>query len=128
MNTSDTLTKRIFVYGSLRSGEYNNYILEGSAKIADGSIDDFELVSLGVFPAIIPSKGDKVLGEVWDANERAFHSIERMELGAGYVRKEVLVTTPEGIISGDVYVYGKPERLDHCPRVKSGDWVNREDE
>lgn len=123
--------RRLFVYGSLRTGEYNNYILEGSKLVnASTYIPGFELISLGAFPAIVPAENGRVIGEVWDVDERAFNSIERMEVGAGYKRVAVQPIdesdlVPIGYTDVEAYVYGTPARLIDCPRVPSGDWTKR---
>jgi gamma-glutamylcyclotransferase (GGCT)/AIG2-like uncharacterized protein YtfP len=120
---------RIFVYGSLRSGEYNNSLLETSEKVDDGYINGFELVSLGSYPCIVPLEGNnQVIGEVWDVDPKVFPSIEGMELGAGYVRQEVIAHTGEGGIPADVYVYANPSRVASRPRVTHGDWCRRREE
>lgn len=118
---------RVFVYGSLRAGEYNHRgDFASSAKlVAEGVIRGATLVSLGVYPAIISSDDQtlEVIGEVYDLPEKTFKWIEAMELGAGYRRDPVKVLTGKDVVEADAYFFANPARLDGQPRVEGGDWV-----
>lgn len=125
----------IFVYGSLRTGEYNNDLLIRSTKLCDASIRGFDLYSLGVYPAIIPSSdlNHLVYGEVFRADPGEFLRIDRMELGAGYkaVQVEALHDTNDLDEHGEAsfpltYVFEDPKWLqDMGELVRGGDWSKR---
>lgn len=126
---------RIFVYGSLRSGEYNHGLISHSnenVKVCDGTLYGAILKSLGAYPAIIPSDndGDSVVGEVWDLEPRTFKMIEGMELGAGYVRRNKAIDVHEAETDGlqvaaDAYFYADPTWLGGMKTIESGDWLKR---
>jgi gamma-glutamylcyclotransferase (GGCT)/AIG2-like uncharacterized protein YtfP len=122
--------KRIFVYGSLRQGEYN-YFKEMGEPICVGKITNADLYSLGVFPCIVATSADDrtVVGEVYDIPIKSFDDIERMELGAGYYRKAVKVAPTNRIVhdlvDADAYFYPEVKAWFADARITSGDWSLR---
>jgi gamma-glutamylcyclotransferase (GGCT)/AIG2-like uncharacterized protein YtfP len=58
---------RVFVYGTLRAGEPNHYLLHHHDLVARARTEAaFELVSLGAFPAMIAGGATAVVGEVYE--------------------------------------------------------------
>ena len=58
---------RVFVYGTLRAGEPNHYLLDHHDLVARARTEAaFELVSLGAFPAMIAGGTTAVVGEVYE--------------------------------------------------------------
>ena len=83
----------VFVYGSLKSGEWNNYILQGSRLLGTYlTKDNFLLTDVG-FPYLIPEDrltgdrkgaGRQVAGEVYEVTEEAVLArLDALE-GEGY--------------------------------------------
>lgn len=124
-------SKFVFVYGSLRSGEYNNYLLARSTKICDATVRGFDLYSLGAFPAVIPSSNSdvEVIGEVFNVDPLDLAVINRMERGAGYTVHEVAATPiaePAKPQHAIIYVFSDSNWLKHIGElVPSGDWLKR---
>lgn len=124
--------KRLAFYGSLRKGEYNHRKDLGDPLIT-GTIDNAALYSLGAYPAIVEVKnGGSVVVEVYEIPDDDAKWIERMELGAGYVRRPVTVhySDIEGAltilqeIEADAYFF--PEVKDWFgPQIVNGDWTTR---
>lgn len=90
---------KFFFYGSLKSGLYNNRILQQSGctllKTARTADPEFQLWNLGAYPCV--TKGDKVIeGEVWEiTNPSVVSFINDMEAGAGYHFEEILLENEE---------------------------------
>ena len=136
---NEPITHRIFVYGSLRRDEYNhsrvNAWTEGKlTHVADGVIEDAELVNLGSYPAIVEGTG-QVVGEVYDVPEELFKMIDGMERGAGYIKRDVLVWWKEidrnyngdgNPLEASAYFYANPNDIADLPRIPSGDWSLRD--
>lgn len=111
--------EKVFVYGTLLKGEYNNRHLETSTLLGSSEVKGFEMRSLGPFPACFHSDLDsKVIGEVWEIDAETFARLDRLE---GYPRfyDRVEVETP----FGNAWMY--IQWGDHCEEfelVKSGSW------
>jgi gamma-glutamylcyclotransferase (GGCT)/AIG2-like uncharacterized protein YtfP len=84
--------KNIFVYGSLKEGEYNfgrfgeTNVLQKNVKI-----NGFLLYSLGPYPCVVKTNNpeDFVIGEIHEVSEGNYNNIARMEFGAGYYSEEL---------------------------------------
>jgi gamma-glutamylcyclotransferase (GGCT)/AIG2-like uncharacterized protein YtfP len=82
---------RLFVYGTLQTGERINYVLTdgGARKVADARTRaEWELRDLGHFPAMTRGYA-RVLGELWEVPEALLPKLDAIE--AGYDRKEIRV-------------------------------------
>ena len=99
----------IFVFGTLLSENFRKIVLGRelhSEHICTASLKNFCVywAEGGPFPVIVPQDGAEVHGIVLkDLNE---HDIERLnyyELGFGYVLREALVETNDGL--QDVFAY-----------------------
>lgn len=118
----------LFVYGSLRKGMYNHYLLErNSLQIATARIKGFSLYSLGSYPAIqeCDDEDSFVCGEIYDVGSlRTYEQIDMMELGARYSRKMVKAVDIAGN-EYDVltYVFPKERDMSFNNKVMHGDWV-----
>ena len=114
--------KIMFVYGSLRKGFSNHYLMEESVQnknLGGSFIRGYKLYSLRVIPTIKYSGNpqDKVFVEKYSLIEPCFEKIDRMEQGAGYTPFEVVDN--EGV-KGIIYIYqGKVEEKN---RIESGLW------
>jgi|SRR5690606_26956943 len=116
--------RKVAFYGSLRKGCYNyEHFKSGLTEKGQTEIPGFRLYSLGAYPCIIRSDdpNDKVVVDLFEADEETFQRIHRMELGAGY-RAEPITTGEEEYV---VYTFPETSRDVLEPRrVTSGDWVN----
>ena len=122
--TEDTF----FMYGSLRRGMYNHYILKDKSKfISNAKISRFKLLSFGSFPAVIPSddENDFVVGELFKiTDDEVITSIDRMELNYGYKRTFTKAIDEFGNEHDIIfYEYTKPQYCENAEVVESGDWV-----
>ena len=90
---------RMFFYGTLKRGYYNNPRLrlddpKVATFIGNASLDDYGIIMSGILPYAVKAPGNKLEGEVWDVHdENIVNAIERMEVGAGYEGIEVKVNS-----------------------------------
>lgn len=108
----------LFVYGSLRKGQYNSYLMKESRFIRTAILTGYKMVSMGDYPAIYPTHNSKdiIHGDIYDVDEKAFGYIDRMEKSAGYICKTI------SALKVRVYEIAK-ERAKRHEEISSGDWV-----
>lgn len=88
---------RMFFYGTLKRGYYNNPRLRlddpaVATFIGRASLPDHGIVMSGILPYAVRSKGNSLEGEVFDVHDKnIIDMIDRMERGAGYEGIEVKV-------------------------------------
>ena len=73
-----------------------------------------------VIPVIVPSKGDRVLGAIWDIREDQLREIDRFE--RPYSKRTVEVETEEGRVEALAYVFDMKEFIASVNGYKA-DWM-----
>lgn len=88
MVTTTSMSKVIAVYGSLKMGRYNHPLIQGSEFLGESKIKG-SMYSLGSYPALLPD-GDLEYGvELYKVSDPQYLRVRNMELGAGYIEKEL---------------------------------------
>lgn len=114
---------RVFVYGTLLSGEPNHAALAG-ARFAGAAetAPAFELVDLGPYPALVAGGATRVRGEVYDVDEATLAALDAFE-GHPDLYVRIRVTLADGT---EAIAYAMPRaRVAGRPRIASGDWRRR---
>lgn len=121
----------MFIYGSLRKGMYNHYLLEEAKAQLVATVrtnPSYQLVSLGSYP-FMRKGSDTIVGEIYevDENNLVIKRIADMEIRSGYKLEEIHLEAGAGVTGP---VYGWTRELEPGQRlasweipVKSGDWV-----
>ena len=106
---------KVFVYGTLKSGFGNHYLLRDSKKVCNDSITG-TMYSLGGFPAITLKNDNKVFGEVYDVNKNVMGDLDMLE---GYPRfyDRKIIKTDDGHYAHVYYM-----DLVEGPLVETGVW------
>lgn len=122
---------KVFVYGSLREGEYNNGRFGPQKNLGlYTSPTGYVLINLGAYPAMVQTRNPhtRVVGEIHEITPDMLPWFDRMEYGAGYhrvVEEFDPVGGQEGPpVMADVYV----QPYAHWMKDKiipSGDWKKR---
>lgn len=115
--------RRVAVYGSLRKGEYNYNAFQrmyGDDALRyqrTTTIPGWTLFSLGSYPGIkkATDPDQELTVDLMEVSERAYQSINGMELGAGYNNVTVEIDGTEYTLYEYAY-----NRLGE--RVSHGDW------
>lgn len=118
---------RVFVYGTLKRGQPNHYLLDhggaeflGEAVVGDGLV----MLDLGFYPGVIDSPnggGGSVTGEVYAVDVDTLHSLDILE-GHPSFYERVKVTTP----FKSAWIYKLPASyMDEADVIESGVWVGR---
>ena len=117
------MKKLIAVYGSLRKGFGNHYIVENSKYLGDFQTKpEFSLYSLGFYPGLKLNGNTSITMEVYEVNDKTAERVDRLEGytpgGHNTFYDKIPIETPYGEASVYIYVNDIPqERL-----VESGDW------
>lgn len=92
--------RRIFVYGTLLSGERNHLELQGAERIGSArSLGEWELVDLGPFPGI-RAGSSTIEGEVYRVDDAHLARLDAFE-GDLFVRRSIAL---EGGASADAWI------------------------
>jgi gamma-glutamylcyclotransferase (GGCT)/AIG2-like uncharacterized protein YtfP len=89
----------IFVYGTLRKGQYLNSILAGADYIGEGVTPrGYALIDLGAFPGLIEWTDDtRVEGDLYTASNALLKRLDQVESeGYLYLRHPLSIRTEEG--------------------------------
>ena len=138
---------KVFVYGTLRTGEGNwKYFLKDNPnveKLDDDKIHGYVMIHLGGFPAIIPVESyysenelpifdedcgefllnHPIVGEVFEVDSLTLRRLDGLEgyngNGSGlYDRKKVFTEK-----NHKAYVYFMNEPRKNRPVIENGDWI-----
>jgi gamma-glutamylcyclotransferase (GGCT)/AIG2-like uncharacterized protein YtfP len=117
---------RLFVYGTLRPGQFNFIRIERFVVACEPATIEGELVDLGAFPALV--KGDGIVeGDMLTLQPTALRITDRIESYRPkdrrglYLRRAIAVTLAEGSkVRAWTYFFGWPERLADYPRALVG--------
>lgn len=119
---------RVFVYGTLKKGQPNHYLLQDADFLGECVLSGgYRMVNLGWYPGVVrqTKDGQDVQGEVYRVDQPTFHSLDALE-GHPTFYSRVKVPTPWK----NAWIYTLPEAyLDgRYPDVEGGQWNGREAE
>ncbi len=110
----------VFVYGTLRKGEYNHHYLNTAEFLGHHESDaEYALYDLGPYPGA--SSGQRtVQGEVYLIDDDTLVALDKLEdVPVEYHRESI--NTPFG--QAWIYIYQDTEQL--TEEIASGDWCQR---
>lgn len=112
----------VFVYGTLRQGEYNHHWLRGSRFLGHWSTPPrYRLHDLGPYPVLCDGGVQSVQGEIYRVSPRTMAALDRLEgFPDHYDRK--LITTPHG----PAWIYFRSEPPAGARLIPTGDWKRKE--
>lgn len=99
--------KHVFVYGTLKAGFPNHYLLEGARVVMPYIVrlNGFTMHSTGWYPVAVRGDG-AISGEVYEINDAILASLDRLEgNGRLYQRELVKVETLAGVLDAWIYVF-----------------------
>ena len=114
----------LVVYGTLRKGHGNHYLMEDCAPVAEGATVKATLYLSGLLPMIFEGE-DTVLGEIYEIP--SLEKWKRLDALEGhpdwYERREVDATNPKDGSTVKVWVYFmKGESYEGLHRSPTGDY------
>ena len=96
MKKMQSMTHRAFVYGTLKGGFSNHYLLEGCAFFGSAAtVPTYKMIENG-FPVIMPDpEGKPVAGEIYTVDDETLERLDQLEReGSSYDRRLIDVTLP----------------------------------
>ena len=118
---------KVAVYGSLLSGFSNHQLLSTSKYLGVTVVEGFDMYSLTAFPAVTPTKGGRIVAEVYEIDEPTLERLDRLE---SYPRFYNRMKTPVKTIDykGEAWIYfidnlepwHRPGA--NLPYVETGSW------
>ncbi len=118
-----TATTRVFVYGSLLSGEPNHRVLSRARRVGEArTAARFALHDLGAYPAMIDGGAHAIAGEVYDVDPKTLARLDVLEGHPRYYRRTA-ITLADGS-SAETYLL-TPAQVEGRPLIASGNWRER---
>ena len=115
---------RVFVYGTLKSGEANNPLLTGSDAVKLGDytlVGPYRMFTLGGYPGVCRCTGEpdgEIVGEVWEVSEECLHSLDILEGHPEYYARTKVRTDYK-----NAWIYLLPEHYrEQFAAVEGGNW------
>lgn len=116
--------RKVFVYGTLMTGETNHHYLQNSTYLGKATIKCYDMYDVGWYPAIKP--GDNlIIGELYEVPIEEISSIDMLEAeGILYIKKCERITCAEGKTTfAFVYIYREDTSdLEKIPAWKEYVW------
>lgn len=111
---------RVFVYGTLLSGEPNHRLLTAASLVGEARTEPaFELVSLGAFPAMVAGGRTAVAGEVYEVDAGTLTDLDRLEGHPRFYQRRRIRLEDGGEVLA--YVLTADQALGR-PSIASGNW------
>ncbi|RUM61568.1 MAG: gamma-glutamylcyclotransferase [Persephonella sp.] len=114
----------IFVYGTLRKGFGNHYLLENAKFIGEGfTKEKYSLYATGI-PYVVKKPLTKIKGELYEVDNLTLEEIDYLEGHPHFYERELI----DVIVNNKIYkawIYFYPEPRGHL--IKSGDYKDYED-
>jgi len=85
---------KLFVYGTLKRGFFNNQVLGDSPFVRDAVIWGFTLIDLGPFPGLVAA-ASSVVGEVFEVDKKTLSMVDQLD-GNGRLYTRIKVDIGNG--------------------------------
>lgn len=114
---------RLFVYGTLRTGQSNHHLLRQATKLGPCQlISGYLLYDLGRYPGARKSTSSHtpLVGEVYEVDSNTFAALDLLEEYPEVYTRE-LVDTEYGV----AWIYLYSLSVTEFPLIRNGDWCQR---
>ncbi|NOJ92338.1 gamma-glutamylcyclotransferase [Corallococcus coralloides] len=120
MKRTSTSATRVFVYGTLLSGEPNQHLLRGARFVCQAQTPPhFTLYDCGPFPALASAGQHTVGGEVYEVDAPTLAALDRLEGHPHFYQRSPI--TLDGGARVEAYLF-PAARLVGRPTIESGSW------
>lgn len=117
---------KVFVYGTLKAGYWNNPILRNSNFIGEGLTTKKYILQDCGFPYAIPENYAEdnivlpIIGEVWEVDDHTLRNLDRLEgEGSHYHRRPCNIIVRGNTVLANIYEHFQfSSRLPICPTTE----------
>ena len=96
-------TSKVFVYGTLKRGQINHYLLSTGAYLGSyNTRPSYKMFHLGGYPGVIKGGRTSIEGEVYQVDALTMHKLDRLE-GYPVAYSRTLIPSPWGVVW--IYLY-----------------------
>ena len=117
---------KVFVYGTLKKGFGNHYLLSNSKLLGDSYTKQaYDLYNLGYYPAMTDNGNYIIKGELYEVDKDTLYRLDMLE-GEGYLYLRKKIEVYCNGISENCFTYiikSKPQRyksIEPTPRINTG--------
>jgi len=130
---NDQEINKVFVYGTLRTGDRRGNVLDPSLMVCEKAfVKGFTLHDLGSFPGVLEGEG-QVRGEMHTIDAKTLEILDHIEgfrqddpKSSLYIRKVVPVMDESDQVIGNAWIYifntSRSYTRPAPPIIESGDW------
>ena len=123
--------KKIFVYGTLKSRHHNFRLIKNGIFCGEGilsSSNNLRMISLGSFPALIPSEKDdsqNITGEIWKVDKPTFKQVDFLEGYPTFYNRKKYNVFDSSSNEHECWVYYLPDEFgsEYVNSVEGGVWI-----
>lgn len=110
---------RLFVYGTLLTGEHNHHLMGGLSPVGTATTEPvYSLLDMGGYPAVVEGGQTAIVGELYDVDAETLSRLDILEdVPELYLR----VTATVAGDSVELYVL-RPEHAGGGTPIPRGDW------
>lgn len=113
----------IFVYGTLRKGEFNHNMVEDNPFVGVFRTEPcYTLHALRWFPAMVTGGTTSVVGEVYEVGRKTLWELDRLEGHPDYFQRQAIHLDDGQTVQA--YLMPIESACDY-PTIDSGDWLQR---
>ena len=122
---------RVAVYGTLKRGFHNHFLLEDSEYLGVDRIKGYSMHSMGYYPAVVTSEdeNDLISVEVYEVDAETLAALDTLEGYGGFASKDNMYNRKQiETVYGDTHFYEWADpnfAITEANKVYSGIWVNR---
>jgi gamma-glutamylcyclotransferase (GGCT)/AIG2-like uncharacterized protein YtfP len=116
-------TTDVFVYGTLLAGESNHRLLDRAEFVGEAETEvGFTMLDLGSFPGVVRAGEGRVVGEVYQVDERTLAKLDQLEGHPYFYRRERIRLDDGRVVDGYILRDGFRGRK----IIAGGSWRDRE--
>ena len=120
---------KVFVYGTLMTGQGNAALMTEATKIGNGTTAKlFRMYTNGGFPMLKADRenGYPIRGEIWDADPYTLRSLDQLEGVPDMYMRDCCVVVDNTGEKHTCFVDVYARRIDGLHEIETGDWMEYE--